>query len=500
MRRTISVILVSLALFVPGLSIKASASPATYLVGAAQRSIAPTQQMIDDGAIFLGGAGSQRKMIEVADPGLSVRAVAIGSSSDPGDIIVFAVIETAGYFVAYKQGPYGIVHIRRAASAATGVPVDQLIVTSNHSHSGPDTIGIWGPQPPAEYLELIDRESVKAIEEAVADIRPAHISAGEAFAPELVSNDYADIPGNETSDPMLRVLQATDAGDGSAIVTLVDLSAHPILWISGDFGHGDWPAEIGNAVAERFGGIGIGVIGSVGRMAPDRAEASSVCGGQCKLRYFARQQMLPRVLDALAVAQPIGGTPSVDSRSYLVIDPVLNPIPVALFYLPDSGQLSIARRALTPWLSGNILGSVAFSARVGDIAFSGGPGEMFPSMTAEIAAMIPARIHFPVGLAGDMLGYIVHPLPDAYPEVLRRVGFDEQSPGDPTGWNAGGGDDKFIFNISPTFGERLVCAMLRGHGEILGAGLAYWDAKPLCSAFASDLAFASGDDTRQPEL
>src|SRR5205823_1891313 len=90
-----------------------------------------------------------------------VRAVAFG---DGTKAIVLAQIETQGYFVAYKEGPFGIGDIRRDAVGAITrlkgygktLPTigGAVLVDSNHSHGGPDTVGVWGGVP-VEYLRLV---------------------------------------------------------------------------------------------------------------------------------------------------------------------------------------------------------------------------------------------------------------------------------------------------------------------------------------------------------
>lgn len=50
--------------------------------------------------------------------------------------------------------------------------------------------------------------------------------------------------------------------------------------------------------------------------------------------------------------------------------------------------------------------------------------------------------------------------------------------------------------MSPTIGDRVTCSLLRGAGEVLGAGLRFREAYDRCGPFLNDLASPAGADTR----
>jgi hypothetical protein len=92
------------------------------------------------------------------------------------------------------------------------------------------------------------------------------------------------------------------------------------------------------------------------------------------------------------------------------------------------------------------------------------------------------------GLANDQLGYLIAPY-ESYPEPIRRSLFnqagDEVSPID---------NDNYFFNVSHTMGERVTCSLLRGAGELFGAGTAYRDSYNRCATFPNDAALEHGSD------
>lgn len=57
--------------------------------------------------------------------------------------------EVQGWCVATKDGPYGIVDMRREVAQRTHgeLKAEQVIIQSDHSHSGPDAMGVWGGLP-----------------------------------------------------------------------------------------------------------------------------------------------------------------------------------------------------------------------------------------------------------------------------------------------------------------------------------------------------------------
>jgi hypothetical protein len=66
-------------------------------------------------------------------------------------------------------------------------------------------------------------------------------------------------------------------------------------------------------------------------------------------------------------------------------------------------------------------------------------------------------------------------------------------------------NDNYLFNVSHTLGERLTCSLLRGALEVFPRPLApdgvelpndNIAAYPKCAAFADDLQYEHGEDTR----
>jgi hypothetical protein len=473
-----------------------------YLVGAATRSINPdTDGTFAGKPVYLGGYGigggspvlAGRPATGVLGDGISVRAFAVSDGAHP---FAIADIETQGWFVAVKNGPYGLLDMRKQVEQRTGgaLPAESVVIQSDHSHSGPDPLGVWGGIPD-EYMRYIADRTVEAIVAAYASMHPARLYYGTAPGRDLLSNQFDYDESNKAVDSDVRVLQAR--GEGPPI-TLLNFSAHTtVLGSSNTKVSGDWVQAANPLLEERFGGPAVTVVGTLGRTQPaDRSCADTTAVGEdaqnlCKLHDYAGR-VVDRAAQAVANAQPIEGNPVVAARSYLVEDASTSAVILGLEYGGSALGVPLNRAMTPPWLAGNVLGTVTASARIGDVLISSGPGEMYPQIPLRVSSTVPARGHMTAGLANDQLGYLIAPF-EAYPEPIRRSFFnqrgDEVSPID---------NDNYFFNVSPTMGERVTCSLLRGAGEIFGQGLAYWNRYERCPLFTNDVVVPAGTDTSLP--
>src|SRR4051812_10442557 len=481
---------------------------------------------------------SGRYAVGVLGDGSHSRAFAV---SDKQHTMVLTQIETQGYFAAYKQGPYGINEIRKDASAAIGklaagrtgaapVPTaSQILVDSDHSHGGPDTVGVWGGVP-NWYLKFVHDKTVTAIVDAWKGLQPATLSYGVAHAgvvnetgkypptgddDPLLTNQFSDDPNNQTMDDEIRVLQAHDPSTGAVSATYVNYSAHPtVLGSTNTRVTGDYVGRLNLKLSQAFGGFAMDQVGTLGREQPSRADCptggsdSDEAAALCKLDSYA-DRVVTKVQRAVDAASPLTGTPVVGLNSYLLSEAATNPVLAGGDYAGFAAGAPIMRAATPPWFTGDVLSTTAFSGRIGDVLISGGPGEMYAQIWQKVRDTVTGmRGYMSIGTAGDFLGYIISPL-TAYPEPIRQSMLDGGPP--PNNSNCSGvpspigcpdpiGNDNYFFNVSHTFGEHLTCELLRGAGNVLdNQPTKYWVQYRHCFAFAQDLATPAGTDTRFPE-
>ena len=474
-----------------------------YLVGASTRTINPDADGTFAGKpVYLGGYGiggghpvlAGRPATGVLGDGLSVRAFAV---SDGDNSFAIADIETQGWFVAVKTGPYGLLDMRKEVARRTEgtLRAEDVVIQSNHSHSGPDALGVWGGVP-QEYMRYVADQTVEAIVDAYATMEPAKLYYGTAPARDLLSNQFDYDAANAAVDSDVRVLQARD-GDRT-VATLLNFSAHTTVLGGGNTkASGDWVQAANPLLEERFGGEAVTVVATLGRTQPaDRGCSDPAANTEdkqnlCKIEGYAAR-VVDRAADAVANAEPLPGNPIVSARSYLVQDPATNAPILGLQLAGGAIGAPLTRSMSAPWLTGNVLGTITSTARIGDVLLSAGPGEMYPQIALKVAELVGARGHMTAGLAGDQLGYLISDY-KAYPEPVRRSFFnqrgDEVSPID---------NDNYFFNVSHTMGDRVTCSLLRGAGETAGAGTAYRKQYQPCALFANDLLKAHGADTAAP--
>ncbi|MCU1591456.1 MAG: hypothetical protein JWP11_2712, partial [Frankiales bacterium] len=525
-----------------------------WYAGGAAESINPTQAMIDTHKFFLGGFGfgsghtvindlnsqipqydSGRAATGVLPQpyGSSTRAMALG---DGKHAMVTAQIETQGYFLAYKNGDYGIVDIRREAAAKIAalaaahpgvntLPARSIVIDSNHSHGGPDTAGVWGGVP-VEYLQLVKDQTVKAIVEAWQSLQPVDLFYGDRPAgignvqnypypdepanfDRLMNNQYDDDPANHEVDDQVRVLQARNHDTGAPVLTYANFSAHAdVLGSSNLLVTGDYTGPLSEMLAKN-GGVGFAQVGTLGREQPNRGSCPQPMDGElqqiaCLRGYAARVET--RAEEALALAKPVTGPKLVALSSYFLTDAASNALIVGLDYGGFAAGLPLLRAQTPPWETGNVMGTTMFSGRIGDLVINGIPGEAYPQILGRAKAALPGKQgYFSIGTAGDFLGYIIYPF-TAYPEPIRRSILSGGPP--PAGDNCSGvpspagcpnpiGNDNFFFNVSQTFGQRLVCAELRGEQTNFPENTIDVNTfEPQCAAFSTDSALPAGWETQ----
>jgi hypothetical protein len=261
-------------------------------------------------------------------------------------------------------------------------------------------------------------------------------------------------------------------------------------------------------LAQRYGGDAMTIVGTLGRTQPgDRGCPTTFPKGTgdstpayalCKLDSYAGR-VVSRAEQAVDNATLIPGTPVVDSKTYLIQDPAENGIAyLGLTVAGDPLGVKLNRDPKPPWATGNVLGTITGSVRIGDVLLSAVPGEIYPQIALTVADSVKdVRPHgfMTAGLANDQLGYIIAPY-TAYPEPVKAtfVSRGDQLPYQPDPI----GNDNYAFNVSVTLGERVTCSLLRGAGELFGKGTKYRDADSQCTPFANDLAYPAGEDATWP--
>lgn len=451
------------------------AHPAEFLVGFAKENITPSQLPFD----YLGGDGYQRVGTSVLNP-LWERAIAIAPAGPAGRAkgkpIVIVSVDSQGYFSAYQAGTggagvanYGYTQIREAAAKATGIPAGNIVFSSTHSHTAPDTLGVWGGSP-TSYFDLVRSQGIEAVKEAISSMQPASIRRGSANGSAYAYNFLAPnalATSNHKVWPVytkLTVLQALAWKTKKPVVTLVDFGVHPDILEGTTYISPDWPAWMISSVSQAEGGHTMFLQGTLGSEPVLPAtnshpvEYSGISGNP--VASAAEAAAYGKAIAGLALRAISHSAALRSGRVAAVTVPIEIPAANGLLLANNVGTLPTAvqsaegvghiqRAIVPPYLTGNVVGSVVSVVRVGGGAFFDMPGEIFSDVFSAARKQVGARWFVPVGLADDQLGYVV--MPAEWPVA--------QAAGGATGPAA-------EYSLGPETGSAIVQGLLRAAGRV----------------------------------
>jgi hypothetical protein len=391
-----------------------------------------------------------------------IRSRAVVFDDDKNSPVAIASIETQGMFAAYdpsKYGAYGLHDMAVAVNKAVPeLPVDHILIATDHTHHGPDTIGAWGGVPDG-YLKLIFDQTVNAIVTAYNNRQPARVVAGQSDASDLIYNQACSEALNQDKTPTytgpdlcatpgkdgeMRVVQAKSPDGKQTIVTLVVFAAHATTNMGSPL-DGDWPQFIGDDLANKYGGVGIGMEGANGGTQPCRPTCSFTDPGEPGYNVGDRFKAITlnymaHIDDALSHAAPVVG-PVAASQAY-IREAVIGPFVTGLFALGSKIGTPLMRSHDSPWMVGQTIRTVVADVRVGNLLFDATPGEGFPAIRQGVQdAVAGPKMVLQLGLANDQLGYLIAPI-SYVPIIAGEIAVN----------------DNIIFNVSPTIGDHVMCA------------------------------------------
>jgi hypothetical protein len=365
---------------------------AAVRAGAAVMEITPANAAPRPGEpaapVYLAGFGKNRTAQGVHDP-LYARALVLREGRTAVALVVLDLIG-----LPYER----VREIRRRVKA---VPGDHVIVACTHVHSGPDTIGLWGPSPAKSgvdesYMEFMMDRAAAAVEAAARAARPARLRLGAAPVPDgYVKN---------TREPAIqdKTLTANQVlgDDGKTIATLVNYASHPeVMMDQNRLVTADFCGYTLKQIEAKLGGVGIYLNGALGGMVtPDVRE-----------RTFEEAQRVGDGVAAVAL-QALADRPAaimrrLALRSRTVEIPLENP----------QFKAAITAGLLKGTLQGSARGStVDLTTEVcrldlDDAVLVTVPGELLPRPGLALRERIAAPYRLILGLGNDELGYILHP-------------------------------------------------------------------------------------------
>lgn len=418
-----------------------SAVPANALTAAAGK-VDITPDLKTERTYMAGFGATGRRPRGVHDP-LYARLLVL---SDGRKTVALASFDVLGL---YRND---VERLRRLSGFDS--PDRYLFVAATHTHSGPDTLGLWGPLIGVSGANL---RYHKRIEDAVAaelktllgQLRQARLTAANAAVdPRGLCRDSRD---PAVIDPYLGAI-AFKGADGKAIATLVNWSCHPeVLGQDNRLLTADFPGPLCARIEDKTGGACVFFNGPIGGLLTPDVKAHNF--------YDAYRVGTTVADDALAaLAHPT--VSSSDPKLAVAVDEPLIPIqnPRYLLFLPGlayghdlydaaGAPLPLWKRYWLPWR--HLIFGLPETARpwvrtevsrldIGPVRLLGIPGELFPELLVGgydgrfrfgqplikpdnpnppdlsrapkppyLWEQFQAPVRLMVGLANDELGYIV---------------------------------------------------------------------------------------------
>ncbi len=359
-----------------------SPANAQLLAAVGKVDITPTR------AAFLAGYSNNRKS-ETAHDRLSARCLVL----DNGQVRIALV---SCDLIGLPR--FEILKIR---ALVTKVKPENVIVGGTHTHSGPDTLGMWGPVitksgVDQEWLSATRLAIAKMVDDTASSVAPATLKFASTTDVGRVSKNIR-VP--RILDTQLNVMQVLSAASSKPVCTFVNYACHPEILnnkqITADFPH--WLYE---TVESGGGGECIYFNGAQGGMiTADFDENSAPKGANWKAAESIGNNLGKRTLAIIGDAKPEESAPlTIERRVFNV--PLDN----------DRYKTLIALKVFSsaPKPDGTLETEVC-RIGVGPAEFVTFPGEVLPNIGIYIKSLMHGKYKFQLGLTDDFLGYILTP-------------------------------------------------------------------------------------------
>jgi len=348
-------------------------------IGYAQNVITPSL----DKPVYLAGFGNNRRATTIHDD-LYVRALTIQSEQTT---LALVALDLIGFFRPDVQQVIQRVHESN--------PQLQIVIASTHTHHGPDTMGLWGPDQKTrgvdeEYLADIKIKIANVILASLSDPQPASVKWTSVHVPGLVKN--ARNP--EIVDDELTLAQFTTA-DGRPLTTLFNFPCHPeVLWEHNPNITSDYVGYLRDEVEKQTGAPCIFFAGALGGMLTPDVKDHSFPEAEFMGKKLAEEGL--KALGAVSSQQSAISCEKKEIKAKLTN--ILYKLAFGRKLLPDVRDKQ------------GCVHSEVNLIKIGDLWLATVPGEMLPKLGLNLKKQLleaGAKVAGVIGLANDELGYIL---------------------------------------------------------------------------------------------
>jgi hypothetical protein len=287
---------------------------------------------------------------------------------------------------------------RIAHHAGPGWHTEQVVLTSTHTHSGPESLALsdlYRTEPFRNWVNRLAERIGEALRDATGSLRPCRLMAGSISAPGLSENRRiktargivshravrpADVvygPEGPTDDEVRITAFFDDSGRPAAI--LVNTTAHPVYEMCIKQVSPDYPGEMARLLDERHpGATALFLQGAAGNI-----NSPQVSTGAADAHRHGRQ--LADLVDrALGPLRPVEGSE------------------IAIRWR----TMKLPARTLEGKPQTDPLLATVGALRLGNAAFVFLPGEPFVEIALAIHEASPFKFTAVAGYAESYIGYI----------------------------------------------------------------------------------------------
>lgn len=337
---------------------------------------------------FIAGDKQNRKFSGVHDS-LYIKVVLV---SDEKNSIAILTADCIG--LIYPE----ILEIREAVSdmiPSNEFDPSHIVLTSTHTHSGPDVVGLWGPDQLSSgvnqgYLNHLIRTASEKIIEAYRNRKPV-----EAFYGETTHGDdwVYNIAVPEETDRSVTILQFRDL-KGKSIATLTNFACHPTFMDAvSDKVSSDFVGGLYQKLDTELGGTNLFLQGAVGGWIQPENEKKSF-----ENAFKRGYGLADCVINALGNGTKLNET-NIIFKSKVFSMPVSNP----------GFQQLAAMGVIEREISDSVLTEIDWF-EIGNAQFVTHPGETSPAYSLDSKKLMKkSGPKFVLGLGNDGLGYIIKP-------------------------------------------------------------------------------------------
>ncbi len=346
-------------------------------VGYAQTVITPSL----DRPVYLAGFGRNRRAETVHDD-LYARALAV---SDGQTTLVLCALDLIGFF---RPHVYDVI-------ARVNRPDVHIVIASTHTHHGPDTMGLWGPDWKTRgvdevYFETVKTRIAQTISNALAALKPASVKWASVHVPGVAKN--ARDP--EIVDDELTLFQFLNT-EHCPLITVYNFPCHPeVLWDGNPHITSDYVHYLREEVERQTGAPCIFFSAGLGGMMTPDVKDHSFSEAEAMGRMLAEAGL--KALGAISIEQ----SALIHIQKKEIRPQLTNPLYKLAFWmevLPDVRE-------------GGCVTTEVNLIRIGGLWLATVPGELLPKLGLALKARLResgASVAGIIGLANDELGYIL---------------------------------------------------------------------------------------------